>query len=150
MYRGSRLAASFLLVLTGLAATAVAAFVLPPAVGETGGRWLTPVAIGFAILHLAALIGIARARDWGRNLAVFVAEIGGGVAILAAVAIVVGGHPFGNDAATGAGFVAWAAGVYALLGIAAGRVPVLDRLSPIERQRAVLGPSFAGMAHTAL
>jgi hypothetical protein len=150
MYRGSRLAASFLLVLTGLAATAVAVFVVPAAVGGGSARWLTPIAIAFAILHLAALIGVVRARDWGRNLAVFVAELGGGVAILAAIALVVGADPFGNDVATGLGFVAWAAGVYALLGIAAGRVPVLARLTPIERQRAVLGPSFAGMAHAAL
>ena len=38
------------------------------------------------------------------------------------------------------------AAVYALLGIAAGRVPVLSRLTPIERRRVVFGPSFAGMA----
>ena len=150
MYRGSRLAASFLLVLTGLAASAAAIFVLAPALGDGGARWVTPVAIVFAILHFAARVGVVRARDWGRNLAVFVAELGGGLAILAAIALAVGAHPFGSDSAAGLGFVAWAAGIYALLGIAAGRVPVLARLSPIERQRAVLGPSFAGMAHAAL
>jgi hypothetical protein len=150
MYRGSRLAASFLLVLTGLAASATAIFVVPPAVGATSGRLLIPVAIVFAILHLAALVGIVRARDWGRNLAVFVAEIGGGLAILAVVAIAIGARPFGSDVVSGLAFVAWSAGVYALLGIAAGRVPVLARLTGIERQRVVLGPSFAGMAHPAL
>jgi hypothetical protein len=36
--------------------------------------------------------------------------------------------------------------MYALLGIAAGRVPVVARLTPIERRRAVYGPSFAGIA----
>jgi alpha-beta hydrolase superfamily lysophospholipase len=150
MYRGSRLAAGFLLILSGLAATAVAVFVVPRAVGDGGARWLMPIAIAFAVLHLAALVGVARGRDWGRNLAVFVAEVGGGIALLAAIATVVGAQPFGADGATGAGFAAWAAGVYAVLGIAAGRVPVLARLTPIERQRAVLGPSFAGIAHAAL
>jgi hypothetical protein len=42
--------------------------------------------------------------------------------------------------------VAWTAAVYALLGIAAGRIPVLALLSPLERRRAVVGPSFAGLA----
>jgi hypothetical protein len=40
MYRGSRLAASFLLVLTGLAASAVAIFVVPSAFGDSGARLL--------------------------------------------------------------------------------------------------------------
>ena len=150
MYRGSRLAASFLLVLTGLAATAVAVFVVPPAVAETGARVLIPATIVFAILHLAALIGVARARDWGRNLAVFIAETGGGLAILAVVAMAIGVRPFGPDLAAGLGFVAWSTAVYVLLGIAAGRVPVVGRLAGMDRQRAVLGPSFAGMAHAAL
>jgi hypothetical protein len=150
MYRGSRLAASFLLVLTGLAASAVAIFVVPSAFGDSGARLLIPVAIAFAILHFAALVGVFRARDWGRNLAVFVAEMGGGAAILAVVAMAIGARPFGSDLAAALGFVGWSAAVYALLGVAAGRVPVLSRLSGIERQRAVLGPSFAGMAHSAL
>jgi hypothetical protein len=150
MYRGSRLAASFLLVLTGLAALATAVFVAPPAVGATSGRLLIPVAIVFAILHVAALVGIVRARDWGRNLAVFVAEFGGGLAILAAIAVAIGARPFGDDSPSGLAFAAWSAAVYALLGVAAGRVPVLARLTGIERQRVVLGPSFAGMAHPAL
>ena len=149
MYRGSRLAACFLLVLTGLASTAVALFVLPPAVADGPGRWLVPLAIVYAILHGAALVGLARMRDWGRNVAVFVAELGGGLAILGAVAVVTGAQPFGADAATGVGFLAWSAGVYAVLGIAAGRVPVVARLTPIERRRVVFGPSFAGMADAA-
>lgn len=150
MYRGSRLAASALLVLTGLAATAVSLFVLPPAVAGGPGRWLVPVAIVFAILHFAAVVGLAGGRDWGRNLAVFVAELGGGLAILGAVALATGAQPFGGDAATGAGFLAWGAGVYTILGIGAGRVPVIARLTPIERRRVVLGPSFAGIAHPAV
>jgi hypothetical protein len=146
MYRGSRLAASFLLVLTGLAAAAIAMFVVPSAIGASG-RWVVVLgAIAFAIAHGVALIGIARGRDWGRNLAVFVAEIGGGLAIVAGVALVVGARPFGPDAAAGPGLVAWTAAVYALLGIAAGRIPVLALLSPLERRRAVFGPSFAGLA----
>jgi hypothetical protein len=148
MYRGSRLAASFLLVLTGLATTAIALFVVPAALGATGARGLIPVAIAFAILHFAGLVGVYRGRDWGRNLAVFVAEIGGGLAILAVVAMATGARPFGQDAATGLGFVAWSAAVYALLGVAAGRVPVLARLSGLERQRVVFGP-FAGMPQAA-
>jgi hypothetical protein len=144
MYRGSRLAASFLLVLTGLAATAIALFVVPPAVGASGARLLFPAAIAFAILHFVALVGVYRGRDWGRNLAVFVAEIGGGLAILAVVAMSTGARPFGQDGATGLAFVAWSGAVYALLGVAAGRVPVVARLSGLDRQRVVLGP-LAGM-----
>ncbi len=145
MYRGSRLAASFLLVLMGFAASAAALLVVPPAVGDGTGRWAIPVAIAFGVAHWAALVGVARGRDWGRNLAVFVAELGGGLAILGGVALVVGPSPFGADTAAGPGLVAWAAGVYALLGIAAGRVPVVARLSPLERRRVVYGPSFAGI-----
>ena len=77
MFRGSRLAASFLLVLTGLAATAAALFVVPAAVAR-GVAWpVLPVAITAAILHFAALSGLARGRDWGRNLAVFIADTSG-------------------------------------------------------------------------
>ena len=144
MYRGSRLAASFLLILTGFAAGAVALFVVPPAATGPAG-WLIPVGLAFAIGHWAALVGIYRARDWGRNLAVFVAELGGGLAILGAVALVTGAHPFGAGSAAGPGLVAWGAALYTLLGIVAGRVPVVARLSPIERRRAVFGPSFAGI-----
>ena len=104
------------------------------------------MALAFAVLHFAALVGIYRGRDWGRNLAVFVAELGGGLAILGAISLLTGARPFGADSATGLGLIAWAAGVYALLGIAAGRIPVLARLTPIERRRVVFGPSFAGRA----
>src|SRR4051794_13946409 len=97
MYRGSRLAASFLLVLTGLGATAVALIVVPPAVSRGVAWWLVPAAVAGAVLHFVALAGIARRRDWGRNLAVFVAEIGGGLAFVGAIAIVVGARPFGGD-----------------------------------------------------
>jgi len=149
MYRGSRLAATFLLVLTGFAASATAIFVIPAAIADGPRRWAIPVAVLFAIGHWAAIIGLARARDWGRNLAVFVAEIGGGLAILGGVALLVGPRPFGADAAAGPGAVAWTAAVYALLGIAAGRVPMLARLSPLERRRVVHGPGFAGIASPA-
>ena len=146
MYRGSRLAASFLLVLTGLAATATALFVVPPAVTRGLAWWLVPAAITGGLLHFAALAGIVRGRDWGRNLAVFVGELGGGMAFLGAVAILTGARPFGADTGTGLGLIAWTAAMYVVLGIAAGRVPVVSRLTPIERRRAVLGPSFAGLA----
>ena len=145
MYRGSRLAASFLLVLTGLAASAVALLVIPPALGDGNGRWAIPVAILFAVGHWAALVGVARGRDWGRNLAVFVAELACGIAILGGVGLLVGARPLGPDVATSAGLVAWSAAIYALLGITAGRVPVVGRLGPLERRRVVYGPSFAGI-----
>ena len=145
MYRGSRLAASFLLLTTGFAALAIALFVAPSIAGDGSGRLLIPVGLAFAIAHFVALAGISTRRDWGRNLGVFVAEIGGGIAILAGVALVVGAHPFGPNTTAGPGLVAWTAAVYALLGIAAGRVPVIARLSPIERRRVILGPSFAGI-----
>ena len=144
MYRGSRLAASFLLILTGFAATAIALFILPPA--TTGAPWLTAAGIAAAAIHFVALVGIARGRDWGRNLAVFVAEMGGGIAILGAVALLTGAKPFGASASTGAGLILWTAGVYAVLGIAAGRVPVVARLTPLERLRVGFGPSVAGLA----
>ena len=63
-----------------------------------------------------------------------------------AVALLTGARPFGADSQTGAGLLLWALGVYALLGIAAGRIPVVARLTPIERRRVVFGPSFAGIA----
>ena len=146
MYRGSRLATSFLLFVTGLATLAIALFVVPPAVAPGSGWVVAPIALAYAIAHFVALGGVARGRDWGRNLAVFVAEIGGGIAILGGIALLVGANPFGHDPAAGPGLVAWTAAVYPLLGIAAGRVPVVARLSPLERRRAVFGPSFAGIA----
>jgi hypothetical protein len=146
MYRGSRLAASFLLVPTGLAALVIALIVVPRAVAPGGGWVVVPTAVAFAIAHFVALAGLALGRDWGRNLAVFVAEIGGGLAILAGVALLVGAQPFGAHAAGGPGLVAWSAAIYAILGIAAGRVPLVSRLSPLERRRVVFGPSFAGIA----
>jgi peptidoglycan/LPS O-acetylase OafA/YrhL len=146
MYRGSRLAASFLLVLTGLAASAMTLFVVPSAVDDGAARWAVPVAILFAIGHWAALAGVARGRDWGRNLAVLIGELGGGLAILGGVALLVGAGTSGSSVADGPGLVAWTAAVYTLLAIAAGRVPVLAHLSPLERRRVIHGPSFSGIA----
>jgi hypothetical protein len=146
MYRGSRLAASFLLVLTGFAVLAIALFTLPAAVSHGAAWWIVPLGIAAGILHFAALVGITRGRDWGRSLAVLIAEVGGGIAILGAVALLIGAHPFGSSSATGVGLLGWSLGVYALLGIAAGRIPVIERLTPIERRRVLFGPSFAGVA----
>jgi hypothetical protein len=123
MYRGSRLAASFLLFLTGSAVLAIALFVLPTAVRAGAAWWIVPIGITAGILHFAALVGISRGRDWARTLAVVIAESGGGVAILGGVALLTGAHPFGSSSATGLGLLAWSVGVYALLGIAAGRIP---------------------------
>ena len=146
MYRGSRLAASFLLVLTGFAVLAIALVTLPSAVGRGVAWWIVPLGIAAGIAHFVALVGIYRGRDWGRALAVFIAELGGGAAILGAVVLLTGARPFGADSGTGAGLLLWALGIYALLGIAAGRIPVVARLTPIERRRVVFGPSFAGLA----
>jgi hypothetical protein len=146
MYRGSRLAASFLLVLTGFAVLAIALFTLPSAVGHGAAWWIVPLGMTAGTLHFAALVGIYRGRDWGRSLAVFIAELGGGIAILGAVALLTGARPFGTGSATGVGLLLWGLAIYALLGIAAGRIPVVARLTPIERRRVVLGPSFAGVA----
>src|SRR4051795_12035024 len=96
MDRGSRFAASFPLLVTGLAATAVGLFVAPGAGDSPLGIWLMPAVLVFALGHWLALVGVARGRDWGRNLALFIAELGGGLAILAAIALVTGAHPFGS------------------------------------------------------
>jgi hypothetical protein len=141
MYRGSRLAASFLLVLTGFAVLAIALFTLPMAVGRGAAWWIVPLGIAAGIAHFVALVGIARGRDGGRGLGVFIAEMGGGVAILGAVALLTGARPFGADSQTGAGLLLWALGVYTLLGIAAGRIPVVARLTAIERRRVVSVPA---------
>ena len=65
---------------------------------------------------------------------------------LGGVALLVGARPFGPDVSAGPGLVAWTAGVYALIGIAAGRIPVLGGPDPLERRRVVSGSSFAGIA----
>lgn len=120
MYRGSRLAASFLLFLTGAAATAVAIGVLPGTIGP-GGPWaIVVVAVAFGIAHFFALVGVARARAWGRDLAVSLAEAGGGIAIAAIVVGMIGRVPAGS--ADGRGLAVWMLTMYALLGMSAGRV----------------------------
>jgi hypothetical protein len=121
MYRGSRLAASFLLFLTGSAATAIGLDVAPAAVG---GAWpLALLVIVFGVAHFAALFGIARGREWGRQLAITIAEIGGGVSFAGLFAIALGANPFGGQSvANGTGLVAWTLAMYLLLGISAGRV----------------------------
>jgi hypothetical protein len=116
MYRGSRLAASFLLFLTGSAATVIGFGVAPSAVGTA---WpLAGLAVAFGIAHFVAHIGIARAREWGRTLAVTIAEVGGGISFAALVAISMSANPFAN----GAGLAAWSLAMYLLLGITAGRI----------------------------
>ena len=128
MYRGSRLAASFLLFLTGSAATAIGLGVVPGLVGSAA--WpLAALAVTFGILHFVALFGIARAREWGRTLAVTIAEIGGGVSFAALFAIALGANPCAGSAlpsqqavANGTGLVAWSLAMYLLLGISAGRI----------------------------
>jgi hypothetical protein len=127
MYRGSRLTASFLLFLTGSAATAIGLGVVP---GLVGGAWaLAAVAVTFGVVHFVALFGIARGREWGRTLAVTIAEIGGGVSFAALFAIALGANPFAGSAlpaqqaiANGTGLVAWSLAMYLLLGISAGRI----------------------------
>jgi hypothetical protein len=128
MYRGSRLAASFLLFLTGAAATAVGFGVLPTLVGP--GAWpLAALAVAFGIAHFVALFGLARGRESGRTLAVTIAEIGGGLSFAAFFAIALGANPFAGSPlpaeqalANGTGLVAWSLAMYLLLGISAGRI----------------------------
>ena len=124
MYRGSRLAASFLLLLTGSAVTALGLAVLPGAIGS-GGPWiLVPVVITFGIAHFVALVGIARGREWARQLALTIAEAGGGLAIAALFAMLLGANPLpGSTArADGVGLVAWQLGLYVLVALSAGRI----------------------------
>ena len=117
MYRGSRLAASFLLFLTGSAATAIGFGVVPGLVGANA--WpVAFVAIAFGIAHFVALFGIARAREWGRTLTLTIAQIGGGVSFAALFALALAKDPLAGSA----GFVAWSLAMYLLLGISAGRV----------------------------
>lgn len=127
MYRGSRIAASFLLFLTGTAVGAVTLGVLPGAIGPTGPWLVVVLALALTIAHFVALVGVARGRAWGRDLAVSIAEAGGGLAIAALIAIATGADPLGPGAADAgradrAGLAAWTLALYALLGIAAGRV----------------------------
>lgn len=130
MYRGSRLAASFLLVLTGSAVSAFGLGVLPRAIGA-GGPWiLVPVVVAFGIAHFVALAGIVRGRAWARDGAVSIAEAGGGIAIAALVAVLMGADPFSATSslpaatarANGVGLLAWTLAMYALLGLSAGRI----------------------------
>ena len=130
MYRGSRLAASFLLFLTGFAVLAVGATVVPAAVWP-GSAWvLIPLVIAFGVVHLVALVGLIRGRTWARDLAVSIAETGGGIAIAAGIALAMGANLIGSASALpadvaraeAAGLVAWFVGLYALLGISAGRI----------------------------
>jgi hypothetical protein len=122
MYRGSRLAASFFLLLTGGAATAFALGVLPAASGQS--RVLVAAAVAFGLAHFVALFGLGRGRAWARTLTVTIAEAGGGLAIAAAFAVVLGGSTFGasTDRATVFGVALWTAAMYALVGISAGRI----------------------------
>jgi hypothetical protein len=120
MYRGSRLAASFLLFLSGSAVTAFGLAVLPPAIAS-GGPWIVvPLVVAFGIAHFVALAGIVRGRGWGRELAVSIAEAGGGLSIAALVAILLGAASAGR--ATGIGLAVWTMAVYLLLGLSAGRI----------------------------
>lgn len=120
MYRGSRLAATFLLFLTGAPATAIALGVLPGALGS-GGAWVVvPLALAFAIAHFVALVGVARGRAWGRTLAVTLAEAGGGLAIAAAFAALLGASD--GSRGTLVGLALWTTAMYTLVGISAGRI----------------------------
>ena len=120
MYRGSRLAASFLLFLTGSAATAIGLGVVPSLVGS-----------------LAACRPRRRVRDRplrrtvrnrprprvGPHAAVTIAESRGGISFAALIAIAMGANPFAGSTcrpsrplANGTGLVAWSLAMYVLLG----------------------------------
>ena len=123
MYRGSRLAASFLLVLTGASVAAFALSVLPGRL--TGGAWVAvPVAISFAVAHFAALIGLSRGKAWARTLGITIAEVGGGLSFAAVFAVALGADvgPAGESQATIAALFGWFTAMYALLGVCVGRI----------------------------
>jgi hypothetical protein len=130
MYRGSRLAASFLLFLTGFAVLAVGATVVPAAVRPAGAWVLIPLAIAFGMAHFVALVGLVRGWAWARDVAVSIAEAGGGVAIAAGIALAMGADLIAATStlsahaarAEGVGLAAWFVGLYGLLGVSAGRV----------------------------
>jgi hypothetical protein len=124
MYRGSRLAAMFLLLLTGAPMAAIGLGLLPGAIAPGSGWVLVPLAVAFAVAHFVALVGIARGRAWARTLAISVAEFGGGLSIAAAVAVLLGASLFGaaEAMATVFGLAAWMTTMYALVGITAGRI----------------------------
>ena len=75
-----------------------------------------------AVCHRPAsssvVVGIARARTWGPELTVSIAEAGGGIAVAGLFAILLGANPF----SVGAGLLAWNVAMYALLGLSAGRI----------------------------
>jgi hypothetical protein len=130
MYRGSRLAASFLLLLTGSAVTALGLGVVPRAIGP-GGAWIVvPVVVVFGFAHFIALAGLARGRQWARDLAVTIAEAGGGLAIASLVAVLLGADPFAASSplpeaaarANAAGLLVWTIAMYTLIGVSAGRI----------------------------
>ena len=129
MYRGSRLAASFLLVLTGSAVITLGLAVLPRSIGPDGAWILVPLVVSFGIAHFVALSGIARGRTWGRELAVTLAEAGGGLAIASLVAMLLGADPVSVAASPhgrpdGLGLALWTLAMYALLALSAGRIHV--------------------------
>ena len=110
MYRGSRLVASFLLILTGAPMTALALGVLPGAT-FSGGAWVVvPLAVAFGVAHFVALGGMVVGRAWGRTLAVGLAEAGGGISIAAAIAVLLGADPLG--AAGGPAYATWLYGLH--------------------------------------
>ena len=94
MYRGSRLAASFLLFLTASAVFTLGLAVLSGAIGPDGTWVFVPLVVSFGIAHFVALGGIARGRTWGRELVVTLAEAGGGLTIASLVAMLLGADPF--------------------------------------------------------
>ena len=124
MYRGSRLAAMFFLLLTGAPMAAIGLGLLPAAIAPGSGWVLVPLAVAFAVAHFVALVGIAGGRAWARTLAISVAEFGGGLSIAAAVAVLLGASVFGaaEVRATVFGLAAWMIAMYALVGITAGRI----------------------------
>ena len=126
MYRGTRLAASFLLFLTGSATAALAIGVLPGAIGSTGLWIVVPLAVAFGIAHFAALVGVARGTSWGRSLGISVAESGGGLAFASIAAILLGADALSaGDVRTALGFSAWMLAMYGLLGVAVGRMRLI-------------------------
>ena len=135
MYRGSRLAASFLLLLTGSSVLALGLGVVPRAIGPGGAWMVVPVVVVFGLAHFIALAGLARGRRWARDLAVTIAEAGGGLAIASLVAVLLGADAFTASSplpeaaarASTAGLLAWTVAMYTLIGVSAGRIGLQGR-----------------------
>lgn len=119
--RGTR---GFAAIVTGLAGAVVLAAGLAPAgaagVDPTVRSWLVILAVAFALAHLAAVVGLVRARPWSARLVGYLAAIGIGVASYVLLVTLTGLDPFGATSALsadaaraeGVGLAIWMIGLW--------------------------------------